>query len=153
MVSVYCVYIMRYVTIFMCHKYYCISHTICIDEADQIFSEFWDTHRAQGATCDFGGAAMLAEKNKTHTEDYYSDDYYNVLEINEFPVWKIALISFVGALAGGLAGFALAMKTSPKFNRAVRSSVMLRPVTSSKVFRQSFGNLIEPGFVGLDYED
>lgn len=122
------------------------------DEADTVFNEFWGAHRAQGATCDFGGAAMLAEQNKTHTEDYYTDDYFNVMEINEFPVWKIVIISIVGALVGGLAGFALAMKLSPKFNRAVRSSVMLRPVTSSRVFRQSFGNLIEPGFVGLDFD-
>ena len=121
-------------------------------EADIIFSEFWQSHRAQGATCDFGGAAVLKEENKTYAEDYYTDDYYNVLEINEFPIWKIVLFSLFGLVSGGLSGFSLAMKLSPKFNRAVRSSVMLRPVTSSKIFRKSFGNLLEPGFVGLDIE-
>lgn len=122
------------------------------DEADTVFGEFWEAHRGEGATCDFGGAATLAEQNKTHTDEYYSDDYYNVLEINEFPVWKIVLISIFGVVVGGLTGFTLAMKLSPRFNRAVRSSVMLRPVTSSRVFRQSFGNLLEPGFVGLDMD-
>lgn len=122
------------------------------DEADTIFSDFWDANRAKGATCDFGGAATLVEENKTRTEDYYTDDYYNVLEINEFPFWKIVLMAVGGAFLGGLVGFALAMRMSPKFNRAVRSSVMLRPVTSSKIFRQSFGGTIEPGFQGLDME-
>jgi len=122
------------------------------DEADTLFNDHWKAHRAQGATCDFGGAGLLAEGNKTYAEDYYTDDYYNVTEINEFPVWKIIAFAVVGVLLGGLAGFTVAMKMSPKFNRSVRSSVMLRPVTSSKVFRKSFGNVLEPGFVGLDIE-
>jgi len=123
------------------------------DEADTIYAEFWNAHRGQGATCDFGGAATLQEENKTRTEDYYTDDYYNVMEIHTFPVWKIVLLGITGLLVGGLAGFTLAMKMSPKFNRAVRSSVMLRPVTSSKVFRQSFGNLIDVGYTGLSIDD
>jgi glucan 1,3-beta-glucosidase len=50
------------------------------DEADEVFNDFWQAHRSEGATCDFGGAAMLAEVNKTHTEDYYNtDDFYNVV--------------------------------------------------------------------------
>lgn len=122
------------------------------DEADQVFSAFWDSRRAEGATCDFGGAAALAETNKTHTEDYYTDDYYNVLEVHEFPVWKIVLISIAGVLVGAVTGFVLAMKFSPKFSRAVRSSTMLRPVTSQDMFRKSFGDLIQPGFIGLDIE-
>eukprot|EP00580_Thalassiosira_gravida_P018958 CAMPEP_0201662612 /NCGR_PEP_ID=MMETSP0494-20130426/4662_1 /ASSEMBLY_ACC=CAM_ASM_000839 /TAXON_ID=420259 /ORGANISM="Thalassiosira gravida, Strain GMp14c1" /LENGTH=715 /DNA_ID=CAMNT_0048141031 /DNA_START=301 /DNA_END=2448 /DNA_ORIENTATION=+ len=116
------------------------------DEADIVFGEFWDSHRGQGATCDFGGAATLAEQNKTHDEDYYTDDYYNVTEIQEFPVWKIVVFAILGALAGGGVGFTIAMKMNPRFNRAVRQSVMLRPVTSSKVFRQSFGGNIDPGY-------
>jgi hypothetical protein len=119
------------------------------DEADEIFSSFWESRRAQGATCDFGGAASLSEVNKTHTEDYYSDDYYNVVEINETPIWKITLLVLIGVLVGSFAGFVLAMKLNPKFNRRVRSSAMLRPVTSSQIFRNSFGNLLEPGYTGL----
>jgi H+/Cl- antiporter ClcA len=68
------------------------------------------------------------------------------LEVNEFPVWKIVLFAVLGVALGGLAGFTIAMKTSPRFSRAVRSSQMLRPVTSSRVFRQSFGNLMDAGF-------
>lgn len=50
------------------------------DEADEVFNEFWQAHRSEGATCDFGGAALLSEVNKTHTEDYYNtDDFYNVV--------------------------------------------------------------------------
>eukprot|EP00571_Detonula_confervacea_P005164 CAMPEP_0172326904 /NCGR_PEP_ID=MMETSP1058-20130122/57965_1 /TAXON_ID=83371 /ORGANISM="Detonula confervacea, Strain CCMP 353" /LENGTH=709 /DNA_ID=CAMNT_0013043807 /DNA_START=43 /DNA_END=2172 /DNA_ORIENTATION=- len=122
------------------------------DEATIVFSEFWESHRGAGATCDFGGAAVLAEQNKTHTEDYFTDDYFNVVEVNEFPVWKIVLFGIAAVSVGGLTGFLFAMRLSPKFNRAVRSSVMLRPVTSSRVFRQSFGSLLEPGFVGLDMD-
>ena len=120
------------------------------DEADEVFDEFWSSRRASGATCDFGGAAMLKEANKTHDEDYYTDDYYNFVEVSTFPVWKIVTISIIGALIGCAVGFYAAMRLNPKFSRAVRSSQMLRPVTSSRVFRQSFGNLLEPGFVGLD---
>ena len=149
------------------------------DEADEIFDEFWQSHRAIGATCDFGGAAKLAEVNVTHSEDYYNtDDYYNVVsfvsantfrcfysvqnvfnldyiffscchvkyEINEFPIWKIILFSVAGVIIGGGAGFTVAMKTSTKFNRAVRSSTMLRPITSTQTFRRSFGNLIDVGY-------
>ena len=110
------------------------------DKADVVFSDFWEKHRGEGATCDFGGAATLAERNKTRSEDYYTDDYYNAVEVNEFPFWKIVAFAVLGAAVGGLAGFWLAMRLSPKFNRAVRSSVMLRPVTKSNVFRKSFGN-------------
>ena len=123
------------------------------DEADEVFDEFWSSRRASGATCDFGGAGTLKEENKTHTEDYYTDDYYNFVEVSTYPVWKIATISICGALIGCAVGFWAAMKLNPKFSRAVRSSQMLRPVTSSRVFRQSFGNLLEPGFVGLDLEE
>ncbi|KAL7547022.1 hypothetical protein ACHAWF_010338 [Thalassiosira exigua] len=123
------------------------------EEADTVFDAFWNAHRARGATCDFGGAATLAEVNKTHTEDFFTDDYFNVLEVNEFPAWKIVVYSILGVIVGGLAGFTAAMKMSPKFSRAVRSTQMLRPVTSSRVFRQSFGNLIEAGFTGIDNDN
>jgi len=123
------------------------------DEADTIFNEFWDSRRAQGATCDFGGVATLAETNKTHSEDYYTDDYYNVVEVNTFPLWKIIAITVAGVLVGSFVGFSLAMRFSPKFNRRVRSSAMLRPMTSSRVFRKSFGNPIELGYTGLDIDN
>lgn len=122
------------------------------DAGNTIFSEFWEAHRGEGATCDFGGAAVLAEENKTHTEDYYSDDYFNVVEVNEFSIWKIAAFGIAAILAGGGAGFLAAMRMSPKFNRAVRSSVMLRPVTTTKVFRKSFGGVIEQGFEGISFD-
>ena len=116
-------------------------------EADEIFDEFWKSHRAIGATCDFGGTAMLSEENITHTDDYYSDDYYNI-EVKGLDTWKIVALVVIGTLVGSLTGFALAMKLSPRFSRRVRSSVMLRPVTHSAVFRRSFGNLLEPGLQG-----
>ena len=131
---------------------YKLSEEDLYDEADTIFDDFWSARRASGATCDFGGAATLVEEDKTYAEDYYTDDYYNIVEVNQFPVWKIAVISIVGVLLGAIIGFTVAMKASPKFSRAVRSSTMLRPVTSSGIFRKSFGNLLEPGFVGLDIE-
>ena len=117
-------------------------------EGDAVFDEFWKSHRANGSTCDFGGAAMLKEENVTHADEYYSDDYYNAEELNEFATWKIIALVVIGILVGSLTGFFLAMKLSPKFNRRVRSSTVLRPVTSSSLFRQSFGNLLEPGLQG-----
>jgi len=95
----------------------------------------------------------LAETNKTHSEDYYTDDYYNVVEVNTFPFWKIIAITVAGVLVGSFVGFSLAMRFSPKFNRRVRSSAMLRPMTSSRVFRKSFGNPIELGYTGLDIDN
>ena len=121
-------------------------------EGDAVFSEFWKSHRAQGATCDFGGAALLREANVTHTDEYYTDDYYNAVELNQFQTWKIIALVVIGVAVGSLTGFVLAMKLSPKFSRKVRSSTMLRPVTSSGLFRQSFGNLLDPGYAGISMD-
>lgn len=115
-------------------------------EADTVFGEFWTSHRGSGATCDFGGSAVLEEQNITRSEDYYTDDYYNFVEVDTFPVWKIVVFAVLGTLVGAGAGFMCAMKTSPKFNRTVRQSVMMRPMTNSKAFRKSFGNPLGEGY-------
>lgn len=122
-------------------------------EGDTVFDEFWRSHRASGATCDFGGAAILAEENVTHTTDYYTDDYYNAVEVKQFATWKIVLLVVIGTLVGTLTGFALAMKLSPRFNRRVRSSTLLMPVTRSSVFRKSFGNIADlEGYAGISMD-
>ena len=126
-------------------------------EGDAVFNNFWFSHRALGATCDFGGAALLREENATHTDEYYSDDYYNAEVINEFSMWKIAALVVIGICFGSFTGFVVAMKLSPNFSRKVRSSAvlhssMLKPVTSSSLFRHSFGNLLDPGYSGISID-
>jgi hypothetical protein len=42
--------------------------------ADRAFDEFWQKHRVQGSTCDFGGIAQLLEYNITTTSTSISND-------------------------------------------------------------------------------
>jgi len=37
-----------------------------LQEANKLYSEYWENHRAEGATCDFGGTAELVQLNYTY---------------------------------------------------------------------------------------
>ena len=102
--------------------------------AGPILSDFFDKNRHMGATCDFGGVAMLIESNLTLSDDdtvYYGDDEY--FFIHEGPNWWVlGLAAFGIAIAAGVGGFILAMRYNANFNTAIRNTALFRPLTGSK---------------------
>lgn len=115
------------------------------EEADRVFNIFWSKHRVEGATCDFGGLAMLKEINATDSDEI-DDDFYYYYGVEEPSIanviFKIFLGVVGGVLVGGLVGFFVAMRVSKKFNarvsRALSRSVVGRNLRSSKVFNATF---------------
>lgn len=114
------------------------------DAAEKVLSDYFDEYRLEGATCDFGGIALLIERNVTLTaEDMqgFDSDFYHVYNNGEQgPVWWIlALAAIAIALIAGLCGFIVAMRYNGQFNRFVRESTVFRPITKSrsKVIRSS----------------
>ena len=96
------------------------------DEGDKIFGEFWENHRAEGATCDFGGMATLVELNKTITDDdaVPDDDEYSPVYIYTGPsMWTIFGTTAAALLVGGLVGFVVAMNVNKDFNKSIRQSL------------------------------
>jgi hypothetical protein len=50
--------------------------------ARSVISDYFDAHRHEGVTCDFGGIAMLSEANRTLTDDdaySFTDDSYTIV--------------------------------------------------------------------------
>jgi hypothetical protein len=105
--------------------------------AKQIIGDFFEQHRLEGGTCDFGGVAMLIEENRTLSDDdtiYGTDDeYYGDYTINEGPkTWIMVLAGLTLVVAGGLVGFSVAMHKDPNFNRRIRESTVFMPIAKSK---------------------
>lgn len=95
------------------------------EKGQQVLMEYFEKYRHSGATCDFGGIAMLVEENRTLTDDdsvlFSDDEYYNV-EYRGPRAWVLtvwgALILFIGVLSG----FVFAMRHNRRFNEKVRKS-------------------------------
>lgn len=119
---------------------YDLSGDELYDRADQVFNDFWNEHRSEGATCDFGGVAALKEVNATYitADDYYYTDGGD----SKFGLFKIVIICTVGIMIGSLAGFFVAMKMSKRFNTTVVQrldrSMMGRSIKNTRAFRTSF---------------
>mmetsp|Transcript_21265 Transcript_21265/g.29818 ORF Transcript_21265/g.29818 Transcript_21265/m.29818 type:complete len:729 (-) Transcript_21265:108-2294(-) len=116
--------------------------------ANSAFNTFWQKHKADGATCDFGGVAMLAEVNKTTTQnDEWNDDYISQEEV-EKRVLLVTICIILGIMFGGLIGFCAAMRTSRRFNQRVYQSTLFRPLSKTHFFRKSFA-----GFSSEEYTE
>jgi hypothetical protein len=126
-----------------------------LDEAAQIaISNFFDSNRLNGATCDFGGIAMLSlEQNVTFSknESEYDDFFYTEVVTTGPPLWVLFFYGLTIALVGGVLGFVVAMRTNPTFNRRVRSNPLFMPITrsSNSLLRSSLA-LPE---LGSEYEE
>ena len=125
------------------------------DAAEKVLSDYFDNFRLEGATCDFGGIALLIERNVTLTDQDlkgFDSDFYNVYGGgDEGPDWWLLGLAAVGiAVVAGLIGFVSAMHCSGQFNRLVRESSVFRPITRSrsKVIRSSL-NLPDMGYEEL----
>jgi len=107
------------------------------DAASDILEKFFDDNRHNGATCDFGGVAMLIERNATIIKSgekpsvpFNDDEYFTqvVVETKETDVGWLVAGGFLVAVCGGILGFVAAMRTLPKFNKSVQESSAFRPL-------------------------
>lgn len=119
--------------------------------ASPLIEKFFDEYRHTGVTCDFGGIAMLIERNKTISKDDYNDDFYYTYVDKGPALWILVLSGICLALSAGLTGFVVAMRYSPNFNRRVRSTALFMPLTksSNSLLRSS---LALPA-LGSEYEE
>jgi hypothetical protein len=105
-------------------------------KANQVIGDYFQKFKVSGATCDFGGVAMLVEESRKPTDDdivYLTDDEYYGLVVQEGPkLWVLILSGFVVAVVSGVIGFILAMRYNPRFNEKVRKSQLFLPISSSK---------------------
>merc|ERR1712157_223867 len=94
------------------------------DEADSIYNSYWKRHSIQGATCDFGGTATLERRDVLDTDDEFDDDWTDdsVTIVRGHTTFSVVSYVLIGVLVGGMIGFVVAMKTSRRFNVAVRKS-------------------------------
>jgi hypothetical protein len=126
------------------------------DAAANVLTDYFEKHRMEGVTCDFGGIAMLIELNRTLSDDdslgIDDDEYYTRYIIKEGPTkWMLAIGGVGVGLLGVVLGFIIAMRRSPRFNQRVRSTAFLQPLVRSQnsLIRSSLA-LPE---LGRDYEE
>lgn len=104
------------------------------EAAEPMITDYFEKHRMDGTTCDFGGIAMLVEQNRTITNvdplAYQDDEYIEYIRFGP-KLWMLIVGGIVIAIIAALAGFVLAMRYSPSFNRKVRSQAVFMPLTKS----------------------
>ena len=106
------------------------------DEADVVYNTFWKENLLNGATCDFSGTAELRYSESVANDDEFDDDWTDDSEkiIGGVSTFNALVMVIIGSLAGGFIGFSIAMKTSKRFNLAVRRSFLPKSLQNSKVF-------------------
>jgi hypothetical protein len=116
------------------------------ETADTVIDSFWQTHRHEDATCDFGGVGVLVASDinpdeKTDDEIYGNDDEYFGGGAHLDPMEIILLADGVGlgTFLLTLVCFISAMRTNKKFNRLVREAPVFIPIarTQSAMIRKS----------------
>lgn len=105
--------------------------------ANEAFDDYFQTHRHEGATCDFGGVAMLVEESKEQNadgEEYYhfDDDEYFAGGYRGPKIWVIVVIAAAATFVVTSIGFVLAMRMNRSFNKKVREASFFRPVARSE---------------------
>ena len=115
------------------------------NKASALVTEYFANNYAAGATCDFGGIAMLMERNRDESGDgddsihyYYDKDgyfSYSGHDESSMPQWVLLSSGLALAVIGAMLGFVLAMRYSPSFNQRVRKSKSpaLRRLTTSEM--------------------
>lgn len=104
-------------------------------EADIYYYAYWKKNSMKGATCDFGGTAYLERRNELDNDDEFDDDWTDdsVMIVKGYTGIHVILITIFGSLLGAFLGFTIAMKTSKRFNVAVRKSIF-KSVKNNKMF-------------------
>ena len=118
-----------------------MTGTEFLNKANDIVTNYVAQYYATGATCDFGGIAMLVETNRTKRNsgsgkhNYFEDEYYAEYgrhgDGTTIKGWVLILCGVFLALLGGSIGFIFAMNCSPKFNQMVQKSPAFKPITGS----------------------
>ena len=113
-----------------------------LQKANELVTGFFSKYYTEGATCDFGGIAMLVETKRSKPDDfedqinhYFNDDEYfeeDYLRTMIIRTWVLALSGLGLITLGCLIGFVIAMRSSARFNEMVRKSPAFKPITSSQ---------------------
>jgi len=111
--------------------------------AEPVMSAYFEEYKSSGATCDFGGVAMLVEENRTISDDDslgWNDEYLYRTVYRGPSTLTIILLVALATLLGSFLGFLLAMRLSKRFNKRVRESRIFRPLAASTntLIRKSF---------------
>lgn len=122
--------------------------------AGPLIESYFDQYRHTGITCDFGGIAMLVEQNRTITNEdplaYQYDEYIRYVQRGP-PLWVLIVAGIAIAIIAGLAGFVVAMRRNPTFNRRVRSNPLFMSMARSS------GDLLRSSLnipaLGEEYEE
>jgi hypothetical protein len=98
--------------------------------------DYFNKYRHSGATCDFGGIALLIEENKTLVDDdtlSFTDDlYYEFSKGRKVKVLYVILAGIGIGFLGALLGFVAAMRCSKSFNKRVQSMAIMNPIVKSR---------------------
>ena len=111
------------------------------EAANKEIKSYFEENRRKGATCDFGGVAMLIEENRTLSDDdaigLTDDEYYGYVVYKGPPIWILVAAGTLVAVISAVLGFVLAMRYNKGFNRRVRSTAIFKPLSSSKLVRSA----------------
>lgn len=101
------------------------------DNANDLISDYFQKHKLEGGTCDFGGIAVLIEVNKTIDEDFIDWDvaFFGQATYGGPSLSQLCMLVFFGILLGTGAGFIIGMRYNKKFNKMVRQSTFGRRMT------------------------
>lgn len=106
------------------------------ERAEDLITQYFESNKGAGVTCDFGGIAMMVEENRTITDDDFlgwdDDEYFREVIYRGPKVWLLTAIIAVGILLGLLIGFVVGMRTNKGFNQYVRKSSLFLPLSKSK---------------------
>ncbi len=115
--------------------------------ADEVYDQYWSTHRVHGGTCDFGGTGELVEmrSNSTATNSTKSK-IVQTEEENEQLEQEIRLLVVIGFMTlalifGGIIGFCCAIRSSKQFKIDVAKSKFGKSLSRNKFLNRSFGGL------------
>jgi hypothetical protein len=103
--------------------------------AEVLIDDYFQAHKGDGVTCDFGGIGLLVEENRTITDDDHlgwDDDEYYVYIYTGPQWWLITIYIVVGTLLGSAVGFMMAMHFSSQFNKRVRESKFFKDSSLAK---------------------
>ena len=123
-----------------------MTGTELYDLADEVYSEYWESHRVNGGTCDFGGTAEfiqvsnITSTNSTNTSAVISENEDEEEELEQ-EIHLLVMIGFVtlAVIFGAILGFCCAVRSNRKFKNRVSKSSLGKSISRNKFLNRSFG--------------